>query len=206
MRKISPLSEIRSPYHPARSKSLYWLSYRGPPYMRNTQARILNSILMGVMAGVQKNVNSHTVKLSVWEFLIQLGMYDVFFGQGTWNGEGYSRYLAYGKCEIIALRTPATVYSTCGTPQRGKSMQSFWNFYSFACMLWHHRFQWPRHVKLYKPTSVSNMLRRKYTHQLIFCPFKCQFHDVVNSHITLFLPNLHKQARWRMLRVFRPRK
>ena len=47
---------------------------------------------------------------------------------------------------------------------------------------------------------------KKYTHQLIFCPFKCQFHEVVNSHITLSLPNVHKQARWRMLCVFRPRK
>jgi hypothetical protein len=157
-------------------------------------------------------------------------MYDVFFGQGTWNREGYSRYLAYGKCEIIALLNPATVYITCGTPQRGKSVRSCWNFCSNACMQW-HQFQWLRHIKLHQLTSVyvymlrtklrtmlrtmlqtklwtklRTMLRTKYTYQLVFCPFKWQFHEVVNRHITLFLPNLHKQAQWRMLRVFHPRK
>jgi hypothetical protein len=127
----------------------------------------------------------------------------------------WARYLNLGKLHRITCLLQAYEYSPADSLD---SLQHLWNPTTWEIHAIILKFLFiglhvvmpilvtaPRQIT-YAHKSVSNVLWTKYTNQLIFCPLERQFHEVVNGHITLFLPNLHKQARRRMLRMFSPTK
>jgi hypothetical protein len=71
VRKISPPTRIRSPDRPARSQSLYRLSYAGPQYRQNSSARA-EVLLFATNQSLRSSVVYISLGCSYFHFLLQM--------------------------------------------------------------------------------------------------------------------------------------